>query len=203
LREDWVLAKEGAIAMATKTGHPAVKNPATHDPFPFRFRISHWPEDGEALTIGEIREGLLQQLKERGPNDEDALYELARTCSFMGRHKEALGYLKEILEHTKDNETLAFCLLALGQVTEKLTDFAAAAAYYRTALSIGCKDKRVWYFIHNNLGYCLNQRGDFKEAETYLPEAINIEPTSSNAYQNHDLSLKDKQTFEKNDKLFI
>lgn len=60
---------------------------------------------------------------------------------------------------------------------------------YKRALALEPQDRAAWYFVHNNLGFCLNQLHDYRTAEAYLREAIEIEPAWHNAYKNLGVSL--------------
>ena len=77
---------------------------------------------------------------------------------------------------TDDPEHYAKCLLYMGLNLEKQNDFRTAASCYSRALLIEPLDKDIWYFIHNNLGYCLVQIGDYRSAEKYCRAAIRINP---------------------------
>ena len=47
----------------------------------------------------------------------------------------------------------------------------------------------AWYFIHNNLGYSLNQLGQFAEGEKCCRDAIEINPSRPNAHKNLGIAL--------------
>ena len=47
----------------------------------------------------------------------------------------------------------------------------------------------TWYFIHNNLGYSLNQLGRFVEGEQVCRHAIDISTQPPNAHKNLGLAL--------------
>jgi tetratricopeptide (TPR) repeat protein len=52
-----------------------------------------------------------------------------------------------------------------------------------------------WYFIHNNIGCCLNHLDEFEEAEQYCRDAIRVDPTRYNAYINLGVSLEGQGQF--------
>ena len=47
----------------------------------------------------------------------------------------------------------------------------------------------TWYFIHNNLGYCYNQVGQFDEGERCCRSAIQINPSRPNGHKNLGIAL--------------
>jgi tetratricopeptide (TPR) repeat protein len=47
----------------------------------------------------------------------------------------------------------------------------------------------VNYYIHNNLGYCLNQRGEYERARHHCETAIQLDPSRANAIKNLGASL--------------
>jgi CheY-like chemotaxis protein len=79
--------------------------------------------------------------------------------------------------------------MSLGVINEQLGEFELAAQAYRRALVLEPQDRAAWYYAHNNLGFCLNQMHDFREAESYLRQAIEIEPAWHNAYKNLGVAL--------------
>jgi len=91
---------------------------------------------------------------------------------------------------TDDLELIARGLLYEGCALEKQNNFKGAVSCYSRALLIEPLDFKVWYFIHNNLGYSLIQIGDYGGAEKYCRAAIRINPGRHNAYKNLGLSLE-------------
>jgi tetratricopeptide (TPR) repeat protein len=51
-------------------------------------------------------------------------------------------------------------------------------------------NSKTWYFIHNNLGYCLNHCGRHEEAVPYLERAIDLDPLRHNAYKNMGIACE-------------
>jgi tetratricopeptide (TPR) repeat protein len=86
-------------------------------------------------------------------------------------------------------ERQAALFLKQGLEAEKMRDFGAAVASYKQALALKPIHKEIWYYIHNNLGYSLNQLRKFDEGEKYCREAITINPGLSNAHKNLGLAL--------------
>jgi len=92
-------------------------------------------------------------------------------------------------------EKQATFFLKQGLEAEKKRDFEAAVIAYKQAKALEPTDKEIWYFIHNNLGYSLNQIGRFSEGEKYSREAILIDCQRSNAYKNLGIALVGQEQF--------
>ena len=45
------------------------------------------------------------------------------------------------------------------------------------------------YYLHNNLGYCLNLKGQYEDAERLCRLAIRVDPSRPNAHKNQGISL--------------
>jgi tetratricopeptide (TPR) repeat protein len=78
----------------------------------------------------------------------------------------------------------------MGQLMEQGRDYDAAIEYYMKALLLEPSNSCSWYFIHNNIGCCLNHSERFDEAEEYCREAIRIDSLRYNAYINLGVSLE-------------
>ena len=100
-------------------------------------------------------------------------------------------------------ESLADCYIHLGTINERLGEFEEAAHAYKKALLLEPKDRVAWYYSHNNLGFCLNQINCHREAESYLRQAIAIEPAWFNAYKNLGVSLAARGEYAEAAKLFV
>jgi tetratricopeptide (TPR) repeat protein len=168
----------------------------------FRFKRSPLPE-GKALTVEEVEDQLARQLEERGGTCKETLWQLAAVRSRMGKHDEALAHIQRLLQLTDDVEENASCFLALGQMMEQTGDFAAAIKYYRGGVLLKPTQSTTLYWIHNNLGYCLNVLKRYDEAETYLRRAIKIAPGISNAYKNLGLCFQGRGDYVKAARCFI
>jgi len=95
-----------------------------------------------------------------------------------------------LVEMSPDPERLGNLYLALGVELEKSDDYDLAAEVYRKGIECGPKESDTRYFLHNNLGYCLNQLGKHAEAEEFCRTAIEIEPWRYNAYKNLGVALQ-------------
>ena len=142
------------------------------------------------MTAEQAEKLLLQQLATNEHPKEQILFELARLYSQTGRQQEALAQVKQLVAIVKTVEEKAHCYLQMGQLTEQLQDFESAIKYYSEAMLMEPASNETWYFIQNNLGYCLNHFGRHTKAEPYCRRAIEIEPRRYNAYKNLGIALE-------------
>lgn len=154
------------------------------DEWEFFFKKWQLPDGTAAVTAEEAEESLLEQLEQSGGTCRKTLLQLARVRSSMGKHSEALTHLERLLQLSDDIEENASYFLALGQLMEQLGDHSAATEYYRGGFRLKPSRPTTWYWINNNLGYCLNELKRYDEAEPYLRTAIETAPKMSNAYKN-------------------
>jgi tetratricopeptide (TPR) repeat protein len=157
--------------------------------FSFNFRVDA-PVEGKQITAEEAEAILLRQLEERGGACSETLWQLAQLYSMTGRQEIALTYVQRMAAGTDDREEIAAALMAQGQLMEQMSDYVSASTFYRGALSLNPARAQTWYFINNNLGFCLNQLGRPKEAEEYFRVAIEADPTRANAFKNLGLSMQ-------------
>jgi tetratricopeptide (TPR) repeat protein len=163
---------------------PEEKKPALE----FVFTVRRRP-DG-VLDPAEAERMILADLEQGRSTRKQALWNLAVLHDRTDRHDQALDYIKKLALIADGPEEQAASYLALGQLHERVQDYVGAASYYRGALETKPGEKTpTWYWIHNNLGYCLIQIGQFKEAETYLKAALEIDPHRPNAFKNVGLAL--------------
>ena len=122
----------------------------------------------------------------------DALNDLLAVWRHVGR-EDRVRWLLEMLIHGEcgaDLERRALLQVYLGQSYERTGDYDAAEAEYRQALALEPADPWVQYFTHNNLGYCLNVRGRYKEGERVCRIATTVNPRRANAWKNLGISLQ-------------
>ena len=162
------------------------------DDLKFQFWIPPIP-DGEALTGAELEKRFLQQLEDG--DSKQALINLARLYSQNGRPEAATRCVERLLEACDEPEERAAHLLSLGSFSEQRRDYQGAVRLYRQALSLEPSHPQTWYFILNNLGFCLNQLGDCEDAMPYLRRAIEVDSSRSNAFKNLGIACQAKGAF--------
>jgi Flp pilus assembly protein TadD len=160
----------------------------------FRFTVPSIP-DGKPITPNEAEGVLLKQLQTGVRNPEDVMWDLARLYSLTGHQDVALQCVQQLVEATEDPEKKAACYLAMGQLMEQVNDYEAAIKFYSEAMVLEPVNSQTWYFINNNLGYCLNHFGRNVEAERYCQTAIQIDPLRHNGYKNLGISLEGQDLY--------
>ncbi|MPZ78853.1 MAG: hypothetical protein GEU77_20310 [Deltaproteobacteria bacterium] len=101
----------------------------------------------------------------------------------------ARALLQLFLETTKEPEQKAHCHLALGQIATDEQQIEGALNHFTTALRFNHAKTKVGYVLHNNVSYCLNQLGRFREAEKHCRMALEIDGRRASAYRNLGISL--------------
>lgn len=144
----------------------------------------------ESKTLEEIENDLLENVKQKQRAAREALYELTVFYNNTGRKDRALALLEYLTENTEEPGDKGFYYFTNGQYMEQIGDYAKAVEYYQKAFTLEPGDPRRWYFIHNNLGYSLNQLGRFNEGERACRTAIKIDPRTHNAYKNLAIALE-------------
>lgn len=148
--------------------------------------------DGRCVAI-EDADALFGIITERLQDRKEVcriLRGLADDCLQSGLLTAALSYLEKTFSLTDDAQGRAGILLAAGCVLEKARDYPSAAESYRAAFAYPKKKDETWYFLHNNLGYCMNQLGEHAEAEELCRAAIGIDSRRHNAYKNLGVALE-------------
>ncbi|HEY2711607.1 MAG TPA: tetratricopeptide repeat protein [Chthoniobacterales bacterium] len=172
--------------------------------FQFRFSFTELPPPGaEAVTVSEAEQSLLKTLDARGGKCPDSLWSLAGLYQRGGDFDKASECIQRYMELTDDPEEIGAGHLALGGLEEGRGDYTAAAQRYRAALSMEPCSTKTWYFIHNNLGYSLNQIKEYSSAIPYLRTALEIDPGRPNAYKNLGLAYEALGDLEQAAELFI
>lgn len=160
------------------------------------FTVSELP-DGQAVTSEEMERALLAELEEDRSPQAQTLWNLAILYSRTDRHDRAIECMNRVSTMADGSEEEASCYLAMGQLREQIGDYENAARYYRGAFGLKPRDTDLWYWINNNLGYCLIRLCQFKEAEGYLKSAVAIDPRRSNAFKNLGLALAARKEYAK------
>ena len=86
---------------------------------------------------------------------------------------------------------------------ERMGDYRRAVGCYRQGLALEPCRKHTWYYLHNNLGFSLNQLRDYDNAIPCLQRAIGIDPALPNAYKNLGLALGGKGLLAEAAALFV
>ncbi len=134
-------------------------------------------QDGRCVSIEDVDticEEIVSKVGERGKIC-GILRGLVDECLNAGLLKAALAYLEKETSITDDPQGLAKIHLTAGTVFERMGDHDSAVQRYKAGLALPKGDDHTWYFLHNNLGYCLNILGLFDEAEKYCRAAIEID----------------------------
>ena len=148
-------------------------------------------------------EALLANSKRVQGELENTLLKISRHYSRINEPLKAATYMERLISVTEDSEKKAFCLLSLGQLMEQSGEYESAMDHYRRAMMLEPSNSCSWYFIHNNMGCCLNHQERFEEAEKYCREAIRIDPARYNAYINLGVSLEAQEEFLEAAKSFL
>ena len=85
--------------------------------------------------------------------------------------------------------TAAECL-GLGVQMERARRYDLAAWLYAMGVRHEPTEEDIWYWLNNNLGYSLNQMGEFTEAEYHCRAAIRCEPRRHNGHKNLGVALE-------------
>ncbi len=170
----------------------------------FRFALPPPTSGGVVeLSPAEVEKVLLQRLKDEKDSPVQALWELAQFYKSEKRFDDATACLGNLLHLVSDLEGRAACLMALGQIREQQGDFAGAIGFYKEALACEPVNEFTWYFIHNNLGFCLAALGELNESERYCRTAIRIAPGRPNAHKNLGIALRAQGRVDEAAKAFI
>jgi Flp pilus assembly protein TadD len=145
--------------------------------------------DGQAIAPEVIEGDLRTRITKCEEALADAVWQLARFYSAVGRHEEATVCVDRCNAGTRDLGKQAARYLVLGSELEQHERYVAAEAMYGRGLEIQPVPTEVSYFLHNNRGYCLNILGRHAEAEVHTRAAIAIDPKRHNAHKNLGLSL--------------
>jgi tetratricopeptide (TPR) repeat protein len=166
------------------------------EPLSFRFSLPEKPiSELVELTPAQMERLLLDRLAAERDNPVEAMWQLGTFYKQQGRVDEAMERFQQLLSRVDDLEAKANYILSMGQASERVNDFELAIRFYRQALSLEPTDSFVWYYIHNNLGFSLNQLGRFSEGEVYCRHAIAIDSQRPNGYKNLGIALQGQGRF--------
>lgn len=119
-----------------------------------------------------------------------AVYDMVKFYSAVGNPQKASAYYELLIPPTDNLEERALQYLEKGRLMEQQGRYQQAISFYARALPLEPQDRRIWYFINNNLGYSLNQCEEYVRAEEYCRAAIRIDPARHNAYKNLGIALE-------------
>ena len=165
---------------------------------PFLIRVG-----GEPRSAEETEKLLLEELKDEKQDPESVLFHLAILYSRTNRHSMAMDCIRRLMDRTEDPERRALYFTEMGKLMEQVRDYDSAITYYRQAYSLEPTDRELWYFVNNNLGYCLNHFGKYQEGERYCRAAIRIDPQRYNAYKNLGISLEGQGQYSEAARLYV
>jgi CheY-like chemotaxis protein len=155
--------------------------------------------DGEGISLDEC-EKVFAKLMEH-PRDKReifrALYGFVVECSKADDVVTAYAYAEKMLLYADNAGQKAYCLLFMGQFQERVGDLGEALKIYLSAMDLPPERNDDWYFLCNNLGYCLNWFGRHAEAAPFCRAAIEINPKRHNAYKNLGVALQGQGEFSK------
>jgi len=125
------------------------------------------------------------------------LYRFLVECYNDGDDVSAYAYAEKMLLYAEDAGGKAHSLLCMGQAKERVGDYGEALKAYLSAMDLPPERNDKWYFLYNNLGYCLNWFGRYAEATPYCRAAIRINPNRHNAFKNLGVALQGQGEYTK------
>lgn len=138
-------------------------------------------------------ERLLIERLQNSKSEEDYFRWLLFVVAFyrgIQKADPAKALVNLFLETSNDSDHKAHCHLALGQMATDENCLDTALDHFSSALRYEPKKPKVAYVLHNNMGYCLNHLGRFREAEGHCHAAVGIDSRRASAYRNLGISLE-------------
>jgi tetratricopeptide (TPR) repeat protein len=155
--------------------------------------------DGECASL-DNSDKVLARLKEHCSDKREIfnqLYRFLLECCNKRNDVSAYAYAEKMLLYAEDTGEKAYCLLCMGQAKERVGDYEEALKTYLSAMDLPPRRNDNWYFLNNNLGYCLNWFGKYAEATPYCLAAIGINPNRHNAFKNLGVALQGQGEYSK------
>ena len=155
--------------------------------------------DGEFLSLDDS-DRVLARLKEYCSDKKEIFNQLHRfvvECSKKGDDVSAYAYAQKMLLYADNAGEKAYCLLCMGILKERVGDYWEALKTYTSAMDLPPEGNDNWYFLYNNLGYCLNLFGKHVEAIPFCRAAIEINPKRYNAFKNLGVALQGQGEYSK------
>lgn len=163
------------------------------DRFEFSYQLPEkLPPGAVPLTLEEAEQQLLATVEKEAQagNPIEAVWNLANFYKATHQVEKAGRSVRDLLSKVPDVENKAYLVMSLGQLAEQSNQYDLAMRFYMEGVSMEPCSGFTWYFLHNNLGYSLNQLGRFAEGEVYCRRAIAISSVPQNAHKNLGLSLQ-------------
>jgi Tfp pilus assembly protein PilF len=150
------------------------------------------PPGAVSLTAEEAEERLLAEVNSEAQSGSaiKAMWNLANFYKATHQVEKAEDAVRNLLSRVPEVENRAYLVMSLGQLAEMTKHFDLAVCFYKEGVSMEPCSQFTWYFLHNNLGYSLNQLGRFEEGELYCRRAIEITPRPPNGHKNLGLALQ-------------
>jgi tetratricopeptide (TPR) repeat protein len=83
----------------------------------------------------------------------------------------------------------------MGQARENSRNYKAAVEVYSRAFELPQEKNEIWYFLNNNLAYCLNQERLYMQAQKHCRVAIEIDSQRHNAHKNLGIALQGEKHY--------
>jgi len=168
----------------------------------FKFRPNR-PAISRRVTFEDAESHFLAKLNDPNGDQQAARRELVLLYRTTKRTTDALYYAEEYLTHTTNLEARTEMYFFMGQAMEHANDFESATRFYLVAFELSPRNASYQYFIRNNIGFSLNQLHRFVDAESFLREAIDIDPDRANGHKNLGLSLEGQRRYAEAARSFI
>jgi tetratricopeptide (TPR) repeat protein len=162
-------------------------------------------QEGEVISLFDS-DRVLAVIKEHCNGCDEIrgmLCGLFRKCVRTGLFDAAYDYGEKMLAYTASPEERAHLILRMGLMKEEVGKYEEAVKTYFSAFSLNPGRDETWYFLNNNLGYCLNHCGRYEEAERYCRSAIAIDPARHNAFKNLGFAHQGQGRYSEAAKAFI
>lgn len=176
------------------------------EPFEVSYSMPVPPPPGAAeLTQEQVEKRLLEELEKgtRAGNPVRAMWDLANFYKVTHQVQRAEQVVRTLLAQIPEVENKAYLIMSLGQLAEMTKDFDLAVRFYREGVSMEPCAEFTWYYLHNNLGYSLNQLGRFEEGELYCRRALEITAAPQNAHKNLGLALQGQGRYAEAARCFV
>jgi len=145
------------------------------------------PPDFDGVDFEEAERALADRLS--AERSVEALNDLLWLYKTTGCEDRARACLEDLLEDEQDLEMRALYHVYAGQSSERTGKYDDAIKQYRAAMGLEPSAPFTAYYLHNNLGYCLNLNGQYEDGERLCRMAIRVDPSRPNAHKNLGISL--------------